>query len=180
MELRREDLPRSYVVVDIETTGLDVQRDQMCEIAAVKVTDGTISGAWSTLVAIQGPMPPAARKVHGITDGMLVGSPAAKEAVGELARFIGPGCALAGHNIKRFDLPFIERVAQESKVDFSYGEAIDTLELARELWPGKKHSMDSLRRMLGIKSAGAHRALKDCMDELELLLIIKATLNGKE
>ncbi len=50
-----------YVVFDIETTGLHPDSDQICEIAAIGVKDGLPQGLFSTLVAIEGSMPEAAR-----------------------------------------------------------------------------------------------------------------------
>ena len=47
-----------YVVFDIETTGLHPDSDQICEIAAIGVKDGLPQGTFSTLVAIEGSMPP--------------------------------------------------------------------------------------------------------------------------
>ncbi len=173
-------IPNDLAVVDIETTGLDIEHDQICEIAALKVEDGKITGSFSTLCAIEGTMPEGAGKVNGITDEMLAEAPSIGEAIKGFTALTGPGTVLCGHNIKAFDLPFIERVAKESGEAVKYAGVLDTLELAREVWPGAKHSMWALRGMLGIDSDGAHRALKDCMDELEVLLCIKAALNGRE
>lgn len=173
-------IPDNLVVVDIETTGLDVERDQICEIAALKVEDGKINRSYSTLCAIEGAMPVAAGKVNGITDEMLGDAPSIGEAIKELSALVGPNAVLCGHNIKAFDLPLIERAAKESGETIKYAGVLDTLELAREVWPGAKHSMWALRGMLGIDSTGAHRALKDCMDELEVLLCIKAALNDQK
>lgn len=173
-------LPRDLVVLDIETTGLDIERDQICEIAALKVEDGAIAASFSTLVAIQGPIPSRSAKINGISDEMLSGAAPVGEAIKGLSALTGPSTVLCGHNIKAFDLPFIERVAKECGEAIEYCGALDTLELARETWPGAKHSMAALRGMLSISPDGAHRALKDCMDELEVLLYIKAALNEQK
>ena len=44
------DLPHSYVVVDVETTGLDPSKDRLIEVAALKITDGNVSDSFSTLI----------------------------------------------------------------------------------------------------------------------------------
>lgn len=60
--------------------------------------------------------------------------------------------------------------ALDAFLDFIYPYVIDTLEVARELWPDlPSRSMDSLRDILGIERTDAHRALADCYDELALL-----------
>lgn len=173
-------IPSDLVMVDIETTGLDVAHDQICEIAALKVEDSKITSSYSTLCAIEGAMPAAAGRVNGITDEMLADAPSIGEAIKGLSALTGPSTVLCGHNIKSFDLPFVERVAKEHGGAIEHGGVLDTLELAREVWPSAKHSMWALRGMLGIDSTGAHRALKDCMDELEVLLCIKTALNGQK
>ena len=77
---------------------------------------------------------------------------------------------LAGHNIASFDIPFVQAAAAKSGRVFIYPYVIDTLEVARELWPDlPSRSMDSLRDILGIERTDAHRALADCYDELALL-----------
>lgn len=75
-----------------------------------------------------------------------------------------------GHNIASFDIPFVQAAAAKSGRVFIYPYVIDTLEVARELWPDlPSRSMDSLRDILGIERTDAHRALADCYDELALL-----------
>lgn len=159
-----------YVVFDIETTGLHPESDQICEIAAIGVKDGLPQGLFSTLVAIEGSMPEAAGRVNGITDDMLKGAPAIGDALDAFLDFIGEDATLAGHNIASFDIPFVQAAAAKSGRVFIYPYVIDTLEVARELWPDlPSRSMDSLRDILGIERTDAHRALADCYDELALL-----------
>ena len=159
-----------YVVFDIETTGLHPESDQICEIAAIGVKDGLPQGTFSTLVAIEGPMPESAGRVNGITDDMLRGAPHIGEALDGFADFIGEDAVLAGHNIASFDIPFMEAAAAKAACDFACLDVIDTLEAAREMWPDlPSRSMDSLRGILGIERTDAHRALADCYDELAVL-----------
>lgn len=151
-----------YVVFDIETTGLHPESDQICEIAAIGVKDGLPQGLFSTLVAIEGSMPEAAGRVNGITDDMLKGAPAIGDALDAFLDFIGEDAVLAGHNIASFDIPFVQAAAAKSGRVFIYPYVIDTLEVARELWPDlPSRSMDSLRDILGIERTDAHRALAD-------------------
>ena len=150
------------------TTGLHPESDQICEIAAIGVKDGLPQG--STLVAIEALMPEAAGRVNGITDDMLKGAPAIGDALDAFLDFIGEDAVLAGHNIASFDIPFVQAAAAKSGRVFIYPYVIDTLEVARELWPDlPSRSMDSLRDILGIERTDAHRALADCYDELALL-----------
>lgn len=159
-----------YVVFDIETTGLRPDSDQICEIAAIGVSGGLPLGTFSTLVSIEGAMPEGAGRVNGITDGMLEGAPAICDALDGFLDFIGEDAVLAGHNIVKFDIPFIESAAARAGREFAYLGIVDTLEVARGMWEElPSHSMDSLRKLFGIQRGDAHRALADCYDELAVL-----------
>lgn len=157
-----------FVVFDIETTGLDPAHDQIAEIAAIKCENGLPVGTFSTFVSIDGPMPKRAEAVNHITDDMLKGAPSISEALSSFSSFIGSDTTLVGHNIEGFDIYFIDRAAEACKVPVSYEGTIDTLRIARDIWPDRRHSMDSLRTYLGLPQNDAHRALKDCYDELAL------------
>lgn len=159
-----------YVMLDIETTGLVPGYARIAEIAAIGVAGGLPEETFSTLVSIGGKMPEAAGKVNRITDGMLEGAPSIGEALDALIEFIATDSVLAGHNIEKFDIPFIEEAASACGREFDYVGCIDTLSAAKELWPGlDSYSMDSLRQRLGIQRSDAHRALADCYDELAVL-----------
>lgn len=168
---------RTYYVIDIETTGLSVDSCEVCEIAALKVQDDAVVDEFETMVHIDGEMPPAVSRVNNITPEMLEGAPHARAALRRLAAFTGKSPVLVGHNVDAFDLPILRRVAKDCGTGLPCGRSVDTLELARRAWPGRKsHSMAALRKSFGISSDGAHRALKDCKDELEVYLRAKAKL----
>lgn len=167
-------MPLDIVVFDLESTGLDCQRDEICELAALKVVDGEVAGEFEQLVYIDGEMPRGAERVNHISKEMLTDAPHMTAALSAFLEFIGRDAVLVGHNIKAYDLPFIERVARLCGLTFTYAEAIDTLELARRAWRGlRSYSMDSLRERLKLEGEGAHRALKDCYDELALYQAIR-------
>lgn len=170
-----------YAVFDIETTGLNPDADRICEIAAIGVMDGLPQETFSTLVNIGGGMPEAASKVNGITDGMLAGAPSIAEALDAFLAFIGEDAVLAGHNIVKFDIPFVQGAASRCGRALRYRAEVDTLEIARLLWPDTgSHSMDAYRKRLGIERSDAHRALADCYDELALLNAEHACLASRE
>lgn len=170
-----------YVVFDIETTGLNPVTDRICEIAAIGVMDGLPGETFSTLVSVGREMPAAATSVNGITDAMLEGAPSVTEALEGFLSFIGEEPVLAGHNIEGFDLKFVIRAACEDGLTFPPFRIIDTLTVARELWPElESRSMDSFRKLLGIERSDAHRALADCYDELALLNAEHACIAARE
>lgn len=174
-------LPNSYVVFDLETTGLNCTDCQIAENGAIKVRGGKVVDEFSQLVYIDFPMPQAALNVNNITDEMLADAPHATEAMKSFIEFIGEGAVLVGHNIKQYDLPIMERVATACRLDFDYAEAIDTYQLARRAWPNlERWSMQVLRKHLNIKNDDAHRALADCEDEMSVYDAIRNGVKSGE
>lgn len=159
--IRIKDLPTSYTVVDIETTGLDPVTDSIIEISAIKVVDGQETDAFTTLVSCKGPIPRSASEVHGITKDMLVGAPTCPDAIAAFVSF-ADGDVLMGHNANRFDRLFIERVAAQTDSLSLQNDWVDTLTIARKLHPGERVDLASLCRHFGVRNEKAHRALSDC------------------
>lgn len=152
-----------YVVFDLETTGISSVHDNIIEISALKVVGGQVADTLSTLVNPQRRIPPAASAVNGITDEMVAAAPLLDAVLEEFLTFT-EGQVLVGHNIHSFDMKFIRRDALElfgRNVDNSY---IDTLYMARNCLPQlKRHRLIDLAAHFQISSAGAHRALNDCI-----------------
>lgn len=169
-----------YVVFDIETTGLRPETAQIAEIAAIGIANEQPVEMFSTFVSIEGDMPPQAARVNHITKGMLEGAPSIAEALDEFFGFVGEGAVIVGHNIEKFDIPFISHAAEACGKQFGYMLSWDTLMLAEDAWPHLgKYSMDTLRQMLGIGCEDAHRALADCCDELLVYLAEFDSIGGE-
>lgn len=159
--LKASDLPSSYTVVDLETTGIDTKRDSIIEISALRVRDGIQSETFSTLVSCNGPIPKTASRVNGITDDMLKGAPRISDAIRSFVDFAGSDI-LIGHNANRFDRIFVEMETSRLPDISIENEWIDTLELAKMLYPGESVSLSALCSKFGVKNEQAHRALSDC------------------
>lgn len=151
-----------YVVIDIETTGLSIERDRIIEIAAIRVKGGEISGEFQTLVdAVISPE----RKITeltGITAEMLKseGIPI-KDALEKLTAFVG-SLPIVCHNVE-FDCGVLMNEAKRNGVKLFRNQCADTLLLARRRVRGvKQYTLTALCEHLGIDAAGAHRALTDC------------------
>ena len=157
-----------YVLFDLETTGVSCINDEVVEISALKVRDGFVVEEFSTLVNPGMPIPPYATDINGITDDMVAGAPDVEEALKAFKKFAGDA-VLAGHNIKRFDLGFIQRDAARFLGRALPNEYMDTLMVARRFLPQlESRSLESLSRYYGISYKGAHRALTDCRINLEV------------
>lgn len=152
-----------YVVFDLETTGIRPGFDKIIEISAVKVRSHKAADQYSTLVDPQMHIPEAATAVNGITDEMVKGAPRIEEAVQDFLRFIGDDI-LVGHNIHTFDMNFICDAAMKVLGTEIANDYIDTLYLSRKCLPQlSHHRLSDISEYFHISTAGAHRALNDCI-----------------
>ena len=90
--------PSSYVVVDLETTGLYPSQDRILEIGAVKVLDGEVADTFCMFADPQMKIPEKIRELTGITQEMVAGQPTPAEAVRAFLDFCGE-LDLMGHNL---------------------------------------------------------------------------------
>lgn len=157
-----------YVLFDLETTGTSCKTDEVIEISALKVRNGSITDEFSMLVNPGRPIPYFATEVNGITDDMVADAPSFDVALKEFLDFAGD-MILVGHNIHTFDMKFIWRDAKKYFGKTIGNDYIDTLPLARMYLPELEHyKLTDLAYHYGINSGGAHRALFDCRMNQEI------------
>lgn len=150
------------VVLDTETTGLDVRQDRIVQIGAVRLTGGRSGNLqeFERLVAPGVPIPPASARIHGIRDDDVAGSPGFAAVAAELSAFIGDA-VVVGHSI-HFDLAMLRHEARRHGVVWREPRALDVAFLAagldRELVDS---SLDSLALRFGVEVSGRHTALGD-------------------
>lgn len=152
-----------YVVFDLETTGVDVIKDDIIEISAVKVLGGKVADTFSTLVNPGRSIPYYATQVNGITDEMVEDAPDIREALADFLAFAGDA-VLVGHNIQSFDLNFVSNAAEGLFGKTVENDYIDTLHMARSCLPElSHHKLVDVASYFHISAEGAHRALNDCI-----------------
>ncbi len=178
------------VVLDTETTGLQYNKgDKLIEIGAIELinripTGNTFHSYLNPL--IEGEMSNEAFKIHGLTIEFLSNKPLFSEIVESLLFFLGES-KLIIHNANfdigflNYELQLLENGNQRVYERLPYTEikkesVIDTLEMAKSLYPGKSVSLDSLCIKFGIhnKRKGKHGALIDC----EILSEVYLELSG--
>lgn len=160
---RLEQYVPDYIVFDLETTGISTQRDSIIEISALKAEGGKITGEYSTLVNPCRHIPAGATAVNGITDSMVADAPDLAEALGGFLDFVGDGI-LVGHNIHTFDTNFVYDAADRLFQRTFANDYVDTLYLARRCLPQlAHHTLGDVSGYFKIDTAGAHRALNDCV-----------------
>ncbi|HMR01500.1 MAG TPA: 3'-5' exonuclease, partial [Candidatus Gracilibacteria bacterium] len=159
-------MDRTFVALDIETTGFDAEKDQVIEIAAIKFDDNKVIDTFDTLVHPNRNVPPIIIHMTGISDEMLEGAPQFEDIKEKLVQFIGKH-PIVGHNIS-FDVGFLNQ-----KGCALTNPLFDTLDLASMLIPGlPSYSLDTLTRSLKIKHENKHRALSDTQATQELFSIV--------
>lgn len=145
----------SIVALDIETTGLDPDKDSIIEIGAVRFNEKRVEAEWSKLINPGKRIPPFITQLTGITDQMVLRAPPIQAVLSELVDFVGDSPVL-GHSI-RFDLAFLRR-----QRILKNNEALDTYELAAVLLPGAgRYNLAALTLALDVPYPATHRALDD-------------------
>ncbi len=148
-------MPRTYVALDLETTGLDPERDAIIEVGAVRFDANGTRETFRTFCDPGRSIPYRIERLTGISDRDIVGAPLFAEVAGQLETFIG-AAPVVGQNIA-FDLGFLERGRLRPA-----GPAYDTQELASLLLPDLlEHNLRAIARHLEIEFPVRHRALAD-------------------
>ena len=173
------DIP--YVVFDTETTGLEPARDELVQIAAVRVVNGRmVAGeAIDTLVNPGRSIPHQASRVHGITDAQVADAPAIPDGVRRLHGF-AQDAVLVAHNAP-FDLVFLKR--QEAAIGARFDHpVVDTVLLSAVLFgTNETHSLDAVCDRLGIEipAERRHTALGDAEATAAALCTMIPMLQGR-
>ena len=155
-EWYNDDMP-TIVALDIETTGLDPQRDAILEIGAVRFNGRRIENEWSTLLNPGRPVPPFITQLTGITNEMVAQAPPIQAVLADLVDFVG-NAPILGHNIS-FDLSFLNRYGI-----LELNDVTDTYEMASVLLPDAgRYNLGALAQLLAVPLPATHRALDDAL-----------------
>lgn len=158
----------SYVVFDIETTGLKAAADEITEIGAVKIENGKITDRFSQLINPGRPIPPRITELTGITDEMVADRPSIEEVLPKFLEFC-TDCVVVAHNAG-FDTGFIRQKSARCGLKFN-NKIVDTLRLSRELFPeNAKHTLDAVAKRLDVSLENHHRAVDDAEATAEIFL----------
>ncbi|MBU1446522.1 DEAD/DEAH box helicase family protein [Patescibacteria group bacterium] len=155
-----------YIALDIETTGLNQEKDDIIEIGATKFDDKRIIDRYTTFLSIDYDIPEIITHITGIKSADLIGAPHLEDIQEALLDFIGD-LPIVGHNIS-FDIDFL---AEKGLV--LDNKMYDTLPLSGILIPGMhSYSLGILTEKLGISHENQHRALDDAVASAELFQIL--------
>jgi len=159
---------KTYVVFDIETTGLSPYSHKITEIGAVKIEDGEIIEEYHQLINPEVPVPWRITKITGITDDLLAGQPTIEEILPLFINFC-TDCTLVAHNAS-FDMRFINSNATTQGLVCNFN-VVDTLSLARRLFPKLiNHQLNTVATHLNIEHNDHHRAMGDARATAHIFL----------
>lgn len=168
------------VVLDTETTGLELHLDhRIIEIGCVELVNRRLTGRhFHRYVNPERDIDVGAQQIHGISRDELEDKPVFAQIAGEFLNFV-VGAELVIHNAA-FDVGFInhELGKLESSASAIEGHCgiVDTLLLARQLFPGQKNSLDALCRRYGVDNS--HRRLHGALLDAEILADVYLMMTG--
>lgn len=166
------EFPDSYVAIDIETTGLDPNYDEIIEIAALKIQNGSETDRFHSLVNPKCEIDEFIESLTGITNAMLEAAPDLEIVLPQFLEFVGDN-VVVGHNVN-FDVNFIYDCAENLKLKLFTNNFVDTMRISRKLYADlKHHTLADLIVALGVGETVEHRALADCIQTKECFEIMR-------
>jgi DNA polymerase III epsilon subunit family exonuclease len=158
----------TFVVFDLETTGLNHEDCQIVEIGAVKIENGKITKKFSTFVDPEVEIPLDATRIHGITDAMVMGAPKVGEALADFYKFC-ENSTIVAYNID-FDYKFINYYGKKHGYNFNHPQQ-DAMIMARKYIKGlKNYKLKTVCEALAVSLANAHRAYFDAAATAKVFL----------
>lgn len=190
-------IPNNYTIIDIETTGLDARYDQIIEIGALKVENGSIVDKFESFIKPNGfyylddnenkifsYVDEFITNLTGITNVMLEKAPSAEVVLPNFIKFINNDI-LIGHNVN-FDINFLYDITFEKLKIKLQNDYVDLMRLSRKIYPEfKNHKLNTIAKNLNITLDNNHRAFGDCNITHECLIkladhITKNSINLEE
>lgn len=151
----------NFVAVDLETTGLDFEKDEIIEVALVRFENGTPTESVDYLIKpSQAKLRPFIESLTGITQADLDSAEEFSSVAGKICTFIGD-LPLVAHNAS-FDSKFLKQTLNKVGINYDDHPFWDSLTLSRIAYQEiVNHRLDTLVQALGIERSRAHRALPD-------------------
>lgn len=175
--------PDRQIVLDTETTGMNqigahYEGHCIIEIGAVEMINRKYTGNnFHIYIKPDRLVDPDAIKVHGITDEMLADKPDFKTIAQDFIEYIR-GAELLIHNAP-FDVGFMDYEFRKLGLDIKTTDiclVTDTLQMARQMYPGKRNSLDALCDRLGIDNS--KRTLHGALLDAEILADVYLSMTG--
>ena len=155
------ELPESYVVFDLETTGFTPDRAEIIEIGAIRMVNGKVDNVFHSYVKPYGFLPIHITALTGITAEMVDDAPRIDAVIPKFLEFLDEKTLpLVAHNAS-FDRRFMTAYCGALGEDFSRYEIFDSLKAARAYVPLECHKLEVIKDFFGLTFA-SHNAVDDC------------------
>jgi DNA polymerase-3 subunit epsilon len=164
----RLKLTRPLAFFDLETTGTDPLRDKIVEIAVVRIDPGGGREATTRRINPERPIPEEATAVHGIKDEDVSNAPTFRQVARALLDVL-KDADLAGFNVRRFDVPLLDREFRECGFDLALGSrrVVDVMTIFHKKEP--RNLTAAVRFFLDREHAAAHSAEADVEASIAVL-----------
>lgn len=179
-------VPDRYIVLDLETTGLDPRWDEIIEVSCLKIVNGKQADSFHSYIQPR-PFCDDDGQQHfvdtfitaltGITDDILKDAPCFESVAPELFRYLD-GAVIVGHNVN-FDINFLYDNFMSILQQPLQNDFVDTMRIARIVMPElPHHRLKDLCKIFSIDT-NLHRATNDCMATQEILANLQKIANEK-
>jgi DNA polymerase III subunit epsilon len=170
----------NFIFVDTETTGLDRKKERLLEIACIEVVDRHRTGVQlHQYINPEQEVGEGAFRVHGISWEKVKHEPVFAEVADSIIEML-KGRIFVAHNAT-FDLGFLNEEFKRAGFNFQIGrdvEVLDTLKLAKVMYPGQKNNLDALCNRLSIDRSS--RVLHGALLDTELLVQVYIAMTQKQ
>jgi len=162
-------LSKPLVILDLETTGIWIEKDKIIEIAMIKVFPDETRTTYSSYVNPGMPIPPEVTEVTGIKDADVKDAPKFRDISSEVFRFLEEA-DIGGFNVERFDLPLLERELTECGIKFEWSKR--SIYDAQKVYHlhNKRDLTAAYEFYCGKELKDAHSALADTQATLDVLI----------
>lgn len=166
-------LMKTFVVFDLETTGLNENMDQIIEIGAVRVSNGEITDTYNQLINPGIHIPTNVSAINHITDAMVMDQPTIEDILGDFLVFVNDDLLVA-HNAK-FDIKFLAQACMRYQYRCP-DPFFDSMKLSALYPEANSRKLSDLLVCAGIQNASAHRAMGDAMALASFVLASESRL----
>jgi len=163
---------QNYVVVDLETTGLDPSKGcEIIEIGTTEIIDGKITRNYSKFVKPKRFIPSNITKITNITNEMVKNAESIEEVLPKFIKYLGDRTMIA-HNAK-FDLKFLNYYLEKLNLE-PIKNSICTIEMLKKCpsYKGVNNKLETACKFYNIENKNAHRADSDTLATAKLFLIL--------
>lgn len=161
----------TYVVYDLETTGLSADNDKIVDIGAFKIKNGKIVEMFSTFVNPMCPIPAEASKINRITNDLVKDSPTIEQALPDFYKFCH-GAIMLGYNNISFDDNFVNKAGKNLFYNFD-NKRMDAMQLAQTYIKGiRNYKLGTVCAAMDVQLVDAHRAVNDALATAKLFIKI--------